>query len=413
MLKDELATYYSRRQEAEQNKPVQGDIDNFLSNLSKHPRGKRPRIEPGVETNNHSTPNLISERHLNNVKNPTNANQTGNVLLFASPLGNIPEDSQSYTLKSFEGFAGQMVDSIWDPRFPAMELVDAHFRKEKDRENVRKLGLRNSSRAITTFGVRTAFLGREIEVELGRLDQENCALPHELESSVSKKPQDLIFYQNIAESMKNPQIIRDSLGSLNCRLIRLDEKTISSLKEELAAYTSRRQEAEQNKPVQGDTDYFFATLSKHPRGKRPRIEPRVETNNHSTPNMITKRHMSNVKSPTNVNQADNVLRFASPLGDSQRSTLKDFENFVGQMVDSIWDPRFPTMELVDTHFRKEKDQEKVRKLGLRNSSRAITTFGVQTAFLGREIEYELGRLDQENYALRRELESSEKKWLVN
>ncbi|KAJ1428446.1 hypothetical protein SESBI_08957 [Sesbania bispinosa] len=176
MLKDKLATYYSRRQVAKKNKSIQGDTDYFFATLSKHPQGKRPRIEPGVETNNHSTPNLITERHLNNVKSPTNANKIDNVLHFASPLGDSPKDSRRSTLKDFEDSVGQMDDSIWDRQFPSMELVDAHFRKEKDREKVRKLGLRNSSRAITTFGVRTAFLSREIESELGRLDQENCAL---------------------------------------------------------------------------------------------------------------------------------------------------------------------------------------------------------------------------------------------
>ncbi|KAJ1386215.1 Nuclear distribution protein nudE-like 1-B [Sesbania bispinosa] len=117
--------------------------------------------------------------------------------------------------------------------------------------------------------------------------------------------------------------------------------------ESVDAYLSKRQAAQKIKDstARDHEGASSTTRSERPSSKRPRVEE-----NHKV----------------NVSQNVEVDLTPAPIEENPKlvitkgwwASLKDFDGSPSE-VDSIWDKRFPTTEVVDTDLRKGKDQAKV------------------------------------------------------
>ncbi|KAJ1413136.1 hypothetical protein SESBI_19899 [Sesbania bispinosa] len=72
-----------------------------------------------------------------------------------------------------------------------------------------------------------------------------------------------------------------------------------------------------------------------------------------------------------------------------------FEGQTGSEVTSVFDRRFPTEQLVRSHFCKADNFIRIQKVGMQNTAKMVQVFTTQTAFLGHALETGIGLLEKE------------------
>ncbi|KAJ1422707.1 hypothetical protein SESBI_12900 [Sesbania bispinosa] len=64
-------------------------------------------------------------------------------------------------------------------------------------------------------------------------------------------------------------------------------------------------------------------------------------------------------------------------------------------VNSVFDRRYPTEQVIRSHFFKAEDCVRVHKVGMLNTAKIVQTFAIQSAFLGHALESGIALLEKE------------------
>ncbi|KAJ1425741.1 hypothetical protein SESBI_10818 [Sesbania bispinosa] len=75
--------------------------------------------------------------------------------------------------------------------------------------------------------------------------------------------------------------------------------------------------------------------------------------------------------------------------------FQGYEGKQGSEVSSIFDRRFPTEQVIQSHFCNPDDRIRIRKVDMLNTAKMVQTFTTQAAFLGHALESGVGLLEKE------------------
>lgn len=78
-------------------------------------------------------------------------------------------------------------------------------------------------------------------------------------------------------------------------------------------------------------------------------------------------------------------------------------------INSLWDKCFPITEVIDGHLIGQRDENKLRKLGVRKACRVMETYGAFISTIARVAEKEYGDFDNIRASMEEEITRSEAK----